>query len=55
MVIWLWAVFTFAVWRYRYLALNGVSSPNVLNDWVTWLVIKGSALILLVLIVLIMK
>ena len=51
-VIWLFSIFTFAKWRSRLKAQNGNISVSVLHDSATNSFVMGTAVILLVLILL---
>jgi len=50
--VWFWAVFAFARWRCGVLTDGQERCPSVLNDWAVQLFLKGSGLVLLLLILL---
>jgi len=54
-IAWFWAIFSFARWRWISLEKEQGKHANVLNDWAVQLMMKGTGLLLLVLLVLAAK
>ena len=54
-VLWVFSIFVFAKWRFHVALQKGASFPNALNDRATMLYLKGTGMVILLLIFYVMS